>query len=81
MEQEGQIRVGEAGSEAGAALEVLKLTLTRVLSDSGCEEVAAEAGQMGASLEWAADCELDVLGVRDGTQKEGRVGLAAWARD
>lgn len=71
------MRVGVAGSEAGAALEVLKLTPTRVLSDSGCGEVDAQAGQMGVSLGGVAEWVLDVLGVREGTQKEGRVGFAA----
>ena len=56
---------------------VEKLTVTRVLRDSGWVPFGEEAGQRGCSF-WGFVGGEWVEGVREGTQKEGRVGLAAW---
>lgn len=56
---------------------VEKVTVTRVLRDSGWVSLGEEAGQRGCSF-WGFVGGQWVEGVREGTQKEGRVGLAAW---
>lgn len=73
----------EVAEEAEAEVEVLKVTGTRVFRESGCEWVVDDAGHIGLSFGGLADEAEPVAlleGVREGTQKEGRVGLAAWKR-
>ena len=85
------LQAGQISAEVSVALEVievvesedevLKVMGTRVFRESGCEWVVDEAGHIGLSFSGLADeAELLALleGVREGTQKEGRVGLAAW---
>lgn len=63
--------------EVASVLPVEKVTVTRVLRDSGWVSFGEEAGQRGCSF-WGFVGGEWVEGVREGTQKEGRVGLAAW---
>jgi hypothetical protein len=63
--------------EVASVLPVEKVTVTRVLRDSGWVSLGEEAGQSGCSF-WGLVGVEWVEGVREGTQKEGRVGLAAW---
>ena len=59
------------------SLLVANFTVTRVLSDNGCVFEDNEAGHMGMSFRGLDGVWLFVEGVREGTQKEGRVGFAA----
>ena len=71
----------EVAEEAEAEVEVLKVMGTRVFRESGCEWVVDDPGHIGFSFSGlAGEAEPLALleGVREGTQKEGRVGLAAW---
>ena len=54
---------------------VLNLTEMRVLRERGWDVVVEEAGQRGWSLRGLEGLLWVVEGVREGTQKEGRVGL------
>ena len=63
--------------EVASVWPVEKLTVTRDLRDSGWVSLGEEAGQRGCCL-WGLVGVEWVEGVREGTQKEGRVGLAAW---
>ena len=74
--QAGQIRVGTSleGSLYSAAV---KITETRDLRENGWG-IVDEEGQNGESLEVLSVAALTLAleeGVREGTQKEGRVGL------
>jgi len=57
---------------------VENVSVMRVFRDRGWVSVGEEAGQRGCSF-WGLDVEgrWEVEGVREGTQKEGRVGFAA----
>ena len=74
--QAGQMMMG-ASVEVEESLFLLKVMGTSVLRDKGCVSLSDDAGHIGASFEGFAGPFPFVDGVRDGTQKEGRVGLAA----
>ena len=71
--QAGHKNVG-AFAECPADSAVVKLIEINVLRERGWTSVDDEAGQKGKSLV-GLDEFLVVVGVRDGTQNEGRVGL------
>ena len=80
--QAGQWRLGLSLSVVLVAVfvpGVENLTVMRVLRDRGWVEVGEEPGQTGWSLagveEGFCEVEVDVDGVRAGTQKEGSVAL------
>lgn len=80
--QEGHIReVGGSGDTPELVDdEMVKVTGMRVFSESGWGDVSDEAGQKGWSLGgFVADevCVVVEEGVKEGTQKEGSVGLEA----
>lgn len=61
--------------------EVLNVMGMRVFRESGCEWVVDDAGHIGLSFSGLVDEAGPLVlleGVREGTQKEGSVGLAAW---
>lgn len=84
--QAGQIRVCDDESVSGLGLEFALLELevlevekwieTRDLRLNGWGDVGDEAGQMGVGFAAVADVFEPVEGVREGTQKEGRVCFA-----
>lgn len=73
----GHIRVGDSAKDLDSGM-VLKLMVIRDLRESECLFSGDDAGHNGESLGGLASCELFVDGVSDGTQKEGKVGLAAF---
>lgn len=83
LSQAGHISVGPSVDVVFESLAVVKFTVIRVLRESGCGSFEEEAGQVGDSFwdlvgieGWVE--EERVEGVWEGTQKEGRVGFAAW---
>ena len=74
--QAGHMRLEVSPSFAGLdeSEDVLKVIGIRVLRDKGCVDVGEEPGQNGWSLT-AVVAALVELGVRDGTQKDGRDGF------
>lgn len=73
----GHISVGDSAEDLGFGI-VLKFMVIRDLRDCECLFSGDDAGHNGESLSGLASCELFVDGVSDGTQKEGKVGLAAF---
>lgn len=71
----GHMHVGGSASEEALGM-VLKLMVIKDLSDRECLFSGEEAGQRGDSFAVFLACEWFIDGVRDGTQKEGSVGLA-----
>lgn len=84
--QDGQMKEADEPCGGGSAcvdldLEemdwgVLKVTGTRVLRDNGWGDSGSEAGHTGESF-CGFQAAPSELGVRDGTQKDGSVGLEA----
>lgn len=71
----GHIRFG--GSEEDLELGTfLKLIVTRDLREIGCLFSGDDAGHKANNFAGLASFKLFVEGVRDGTQKEGKVGFA-----
>lgn len=71
----GHMIVSDSVDELDLAT-VLKLMVISDLSERLCLFSGEEAGHKGDSFGGFASCRLFVDGVREGTQKEGRVGLA-----
>ena len=63
--------------EAEESLFLLNVMGTSVLRDRGCVSLSDDAGHIGASFGGFVGPFPFVEGVREGTQKEGRVCLAA----
>lgn len=77
--QAGHARVDELVDVFGFSPFCEKDIVTRVFRLRGCEAVGEEPGQIGESLREAEVCFPEsVEGVREGTQKAGRVGFAAY---
>ena len=71
----GQIKVGGSFDPFGLGF-VLKLIVIKDLRDSECLFSGVDAEHNGDSFGGFALCELFMDGVSDGTQNEGKVGLA-----
>ena len=81
LAQAGQVWVGESFEEEVVVVAVEKVIVMRVFRLSGCGSWGAELGQRGWRLRGEeAWVEEFVEGVREGTQKAGRVGMEAWWR-
>ena len=65
----------DSAGEEGFGI-VLKLIVMRDLSESECLFSGEEAGQSGDSFATLLACARFMDGVRDGTQNDGKVGLA-----
>ena len=68
------LREGDADCEVACG--VLNVTGTSVLSDNGCGALELDAGHIGESV-CALAAPPSELGVKDGTQNDGRGGRAA----
>ena len=71
----GQMHRGACAGDEGLGM-VLKLMVMMDLSDRECLFAGEEAGQRGDSFAVLLACAWFNEGVSDGTQNEGRVGLA-----
>ena len=75
LSQAGHMHVGGSDGEEALGI-VLKLIVTMDLRDKECLFWELEAGQRDVNFATLLVCAWFVDGVRDGTQNEGRVGLA-----
>ena len=71
----GHMQDGGSAGEEGFGI-VLKLIVMMDLSESGCLFSGDEAGQRGDSFATLLAYARLMDGVRDGTQNDGKVGLA-----
>lgn len=65
-------------AEEDVDLDCLKLRVIKDLRDMVCLSEGEEAGQSGCNFSGAVADLFDDEGVRDGTQKEGKVAFADW---
>ena len=77
LSHDGQIEPGGSVNNFDVAI-CLKLIVIKDLRESECLLLGNEAGHNGVSFGGFASFELFIEGVREGTQKEGSVGLAAY---
>jgi hypothetical protein len=73
--QLGQMRDTWSLDPRSSAFSSVKWTSTSVLSEYSCGFSSVDPGQMGDSLIGLAVMSVSVLGVREGTQNEGRADL------
>ena len=66
--------------ESDESLLFVNVMGTRVFRERGCVAFSEDAGHTGDRFKAFADTLPFVEGVREGTQKEGRVCFAAWLR-